>query len=581
MEGRTGAGVVFSLFLVGLSACGSPASGSAGGAGGDTTSSSSATGGTGGAGGPFVISAYDPNHVIDVALTMAPADWDALRHEANDLEAILGGDCLAGPKASVYDYYPAAVTIDGQEFPQIDVRKKGFIGSLSVGRPSLKLKLDAHDTTAHFFEASKITLNNVKQDSSLIRTCLAFETFAAVGVPAARCTFAHVTVNGSDLGVYANLESLGNDELAERFGDGTGNLYEGVVSDFRPDWEDTYEKKSNTADPDRSDLQALTDALQAPDAELLAKVEPLVDMDAFLSFWATESLIESWDGYTNGQNNHLAYHDPATGKLFFLPWGPDGTFGSDGGIPTAGRPLSVYATSELPRRLYGLPEVRAQYRTRVLDLVDKTLVSGPTLAEIDRMEALLAPLADKGDGAWKDQVELVRQWVKDRPSALEAELAAGPADYTFTPAGNPCLVSTGAVSGTFKTTMGTLEKNNPFGTGSGAVHFDLNAMPVDAGVVGAAAGMNGAQPTLLVLGALPGGKLAILVFLVDPTVLVPGDAPLDLQSVFGVYGTTNAQNEFQSLGWLDNGSVHFDKGGLNANDEIAGTFTTDVFTPAP
>lgn len=579
LQRMTGWVAVLSLLWMGTTGCGSPDSNSAGGGGAATTSS--AGGGAGGTGGAAPTSAYDPAHIIEVEVTMDPADWDKLRFEKNDFQTLQVGDCLAGPKPSPYNYYPAQATVDGQVFDKIDVRKKGFLGSLSVSRPSLKLKLDSYDPAAHFFEAVKLTLNNGKQDDSRIRTCLAFEAFADAGVPAPRCSFAHVTVNGNDLGVYSNVESIDDSALGSLFGDATGNLYEGVISDFRADWEDTYEKKTNQADPDRSDLQALTNALLAPDAELLASVEPLVDVESFLTFWAAEGMLNSWDGYTGGQNNHFVYHDPATGKLQFIPWSPDATFSPDNPF-SSGAPLSVMATSALPNRLYGLPDVRDKYRTRLLDLVDKTFTKGRLATEVDRMEALLAPFLDKGDGVWKGEVDGVRQFVKDRPGALQAEVAGGPVDYPFPVAGIPCSVLAGTISGTFSTKMGTLEKNNPFGTGDGTVHVDLNGMPIDTGNTGSAAGMNLGYLTIIVVGFLPTSDFAIVSLQIDPSVVkAPADIPIDSQQLVGVYGTVGGNDDFQLLAWLDGGTVHLEKAGLNADDEIVGTFTSDAFGPQP
>ena len=71
----------------------------------------------------------------------------------------------------------------------------------------------------------RFTLNNAKQDPSLIRQCLGFALFAQAGVPAPRCNFAHVTVNGHDLGIYANVEEVRKPMLARHFADDDGNLY--------------------------------------------------------------------------------------------------------------------------------------------------------------------------------------------------------------------------------------------------------------------------------------------------------------------------------------------------------------------
>ena len=50
----------------------------------------------------------------------------------------------------------------------------------------------------------RMTLNNARQDPSYINQCLGYQLFAAAGVPAPRCSFATVTVNGEQLGIYAH-----------------------------------------------------------------------------------------------------------------------------------------------------------------------------------------------------------------------------------------------------------------------------------------------------------------------------------------------------------------------------------------
>lgn len=570
---------VFLLALFGASACGPSGSDTTSGGGG---AGAGGAGGSGGSGGAAPATAFDPEHVLEVAITMAPADWDALRFQANDLEKLLGGDCLAGPKDSVFSYFHAAVSIDGQEYPDVGVRKKGFVGSLSVSRPSLKIKLDEYVPGGSFFDMDRLTLNNMKQDDSRVRTCLALERYAAAGVPASRCSFAHVTVNGQDLGVYANIESAEKFMLRRHFDDDDGNLYEGAMSDFRPEWVNTYEKKTNESDPDRSDLQALTDALQAPDAELLAQVEPLVDVDAFLTYWAMESILASWDGYTGGQNNHLVYHDPTTGKMFFLPWSPDATFEPDNPFASGDLPQSVYAASALPNRLYALPEIRQKYRERLLALLDQVMSPDAVMADIDRMEAVISPFVTGDQAAWKAEVDAVRGFVTNRAAALQAEVADGPVDYSYPMSDSPCIEVVGSATGSFSTTMGTLALENPFGTGDGALSLDVFGMAGDALNVGAAAGPDSGAITVTVVAAMPGGKFAVVVFLIDPSVLQKGaDLPIDPQQAFGILGGVGSNQEFTLLGFLNNGTLHLDEAGLKDGDALAGTFTADVLGKMP
>jgi len=138
-----------------------------------------------------------------------------------------------------------------------------------------------------FYGRKSLTLNNAKQDPALIKQCLAYQVFAKAGVPASRCNFARVRVNGRDLGFYVNVEAV----TSRCFGALLRRRRQPVrrrALDFRPAWSLTFDKKTNDSDPDRSDLDAVSAALALPDAEMLAALDPLVDIEEFLDYWAAE-----------------------------------------------------------------------------------------------------------------------------------------------------------------------------------------------------------------------------------------------------------------------------------------------------
>ena len=146
------------------------------------------------------------------------------------------------------------------------------------------------------------------------------------GLPAPRCNFARVEVNGKDYGVYAHVDSIKKPFLADRFSSDEGNLYEATVSDFRTIFRGTWEKKTNTKEDDWSDLDAAVDALKAEDEALIPVLEKVFDLEQFYTFWASEVLIGHWDGYAGNLNNTYLYADPADGRFRFIPWGVDSAF---------------------------------------------------------------------------------------------------------------------------------------------------------------------------------------------------------------------------------------------------------------
>jgi len=85
--------------------------------------------------------------VLEVSIEIAEEDWDTLRHQTRtfeDLMAEIEKYQLSRPFASIYDWFSATVTIDGETHTDVGVRKKGFLGSQSDTKPSLKLRYDKY-----------------------------------------------------------------------------------------------------------------------------------------------------------------------------------------------------------------------------------------------------------------------------------------------------------------------------------------------------------------------------------------------------------------------------------------------------
>jgi spore coat protein CotH len=531
--------------------------------------------------------AFAVDRVLAVDIEMAPEDWDALRAQGNDVFSLLGPACQDAPPERGFTWFTADVTIDGEALPSVAVRKKGFFGSLSLSRPSFKLDLDRNVDDREWRGLEKLTLNNNQQDGSALRTCVAYSVFRAAGVPAPRCSFARVSVNGEDLGVYSNVESVTPRMLERWFDDGKGSLYEGTASDVRPGWSATYEQKNDDLVGDRSDLDDLTAAIEAAsDADLLAAVSARVDVDGFMTFWAAENLIGHWDSYSNTANNHFLYREPGGDQFHFLPWGPDQAFlPADRFAPAPEtRPRSVSANGWVAHRLYALPEVRERYVDTMVALLEDVWDEAALLGEVDRMAALVGPLA--ADPVQYDvEVEKVRSFIRDRRAQIEPELEAGGADWEIGPRASPCLELGGSLAGSFATTWGTTAVGNPFGTGTGTLVLTVDGVETEAMPVGAAAGLDtdfglGRRQMIQVGGILPDGARALL-FLVAPEVYRPGaDVPLDWQSAFAVL----ARIEGTALiidGLLANGAVHLDEAGDAEKAEVTGTFSSELLRAQP
>ncbi len=521
---------------------------------------------------------FDPERLLDIQIELEPADWDLLRNQHHDFFGYMLDDCPSGPPERPYEYVRATLTVDGEVIEDVAVRKKGFLGSINSQRPSLKISFDEFVDGRRFHGLRRMTLNNNQQDPSQIDACLSYHVFREVGVAAPRCNFARVTVNGEYLGIYSHVESIKRPFLERSFGSDEGNLYEGALADFLPEWVDNYEEKAGN-DGDRSDLQAMVDALTVPDDELLDALDPILDVDAFLTFWATEVLVGHWDGYNGNRNNHYIYREPSTGQFYFIPWGPDSCFGERSPFLAFEPPPSVWAVNQLSRRLYAHPETHSRYQERMQMLLDTAWDEEALLAEIDRVEALLEPHLQLPEGVFGEDLELVRGFVSSQRSRIEADLAEDPRwDYPMQ--SDYCLEVAGTVSGTFSSSFGTFPGDNPFSVGTGAFELDLGGAIESLSPVGSAVGYDEdpmhLRVAVSVVGFREDGSLLIVHMTIYPE-LFDAPAVLDVNAyeVFGALLVMIIGSEPQLIAFT-RGTLVLDEVGRNVGDRVSGGYELEI-----
>jgi hypothetical protein len=113
------------------------------------------------------------------------------------------------------------------------------------------------------------------------------------------------------------------------------------------------------------------------------------------------------------------------------------------------------------------------------------------LSELDRMNALINPFLFDEERARRDeQVAITRAFIEGRRVALDADIASAIASWDE-PFRQPfCQAPAGSVDITFSTTFGTWVTADTFTTGTGTFAGTLNGAPLNATLVGAAAGID-------------------------------------------------------------------------------------------
>ncbi|MCA9527236.1 MAG: CotH kinase family protein, partial [Myxococcales bacterium] len=473
----------------------------------------------------------------------------------------------------------ATVTIDGERFEGVGIRKKGFLGSLSDTRPSIKVHFEKFGAQARFRGLERMTFNNNRQDNSQMRQCVAYQAFAAAGVPAPRCSLAHVSVNGQSLGVYSHIESMKKAFVRRHFEDDEGPFFEGQFSDFRDGWLGTFAQKTNEDMPQPAAIEDLTAILQLPDDELFAALGARVDLANFYRFWTMEAVTSHWDGYSGNANNYYFYDDPTTGRVFFMPWGTDGTFQrSPFG---AGAAASVQIAGLLNRRLYLHPEGGAIY-VRALRESLAAFDEAALLARMDQIAALVRPaLHAEQAGGFDRAVADLRTYIGAQRQRITAEIANGPARVGGQLRAPFCQPQVGELDLRFDTTWGTYP-GDPFAAGTGALVGTLNGMPIAGGPVGSQAGTEPAgadRGQAIVLGAITQGQNRLQVRVrIEPAVLGEAELAVD-DNLVSVVLQQVAFGRTTNVGLGYRGTLTFEQQGDAPGAPVVGRVVVDLMRP--
>ncbi len=128
------------------------------------------------------------------------------------------------------EYVVCTVSIDNNTYKNVAIRAKGNtsltqVQSYGNDRYSFKIEFDHYDSSQTYFGLDKLCLNNIIQDNTYMKDYLAYQMMGAFGVAASLCSYAYITVNGEDWGLYLAVEGIENSFLQRNYGRDYGSLY--------------------------------------------------------------------------------------------------------------------------------------------------------------------------------------------------------------------------------------------------------------------------------------------------------------------------------------------------------------------
>lgn len=127
-------------------------------------------------------------------------------------------------------YYNCAVVIDNESYKNVAIRGKGNtsltrVDSYGNNRYSFKIEFDHYDSKNTYYGLDKLCLNNIIQDNTYMKDYLTYRMMSETGVASPLCSFAYITVNGEDWGLYLAVEGVEESFLERNYGSDYGELY--------------------------------------------------------------------------------------------------------------------------------------------------------------------------------------------------------------------------------------------------------------------------------------------------------------------------------------------------------------------
>lgn len=175
---------------------------------------------------------FDTSYVHSIDIVMD--DWDSFIEDCENEE-----------------YSACTAVIDGESYKNIAIRAKGNtslsqVSNYGSDRYSFKLEFDHYNDSTTYHGLDKLCLNNIIQDNTYMKDYLCYTMMNYAGASSPLCSYAYITVNGEDWGLYLAVEAV-EDSFLERNYSSTGNLY-------KPDSMSMGGGRGNGKDFDRDDF---------------------------------------------------------------------------------------------------------------------------------------------------------------------------------------------------------------------------------------------------------------------------------------------------------------------------------------
>jgi hypothetical protein len=355
---------------------------------------------------PSYAGLYNPLNVFNLHFEMDPLDWAAVQADTTlDLEK------------------PAWLYADGESKMLVAIRRKTLYNN--GNKFGLKIDINEYFDENTWHGVKKMSLESDAED--VISEGLAWymhrqaATLPGDNYRPGLAAWVNVSMNGENIGVYANVEQVDKRFLRNRDLWTSGETWLYKQGDIGPP--DLEEGPSATSPTKAALNYSPFSGATAPPAGYEQQLETLIDMKGMLTLGAVNAFTTNEDElFTKGKNVWFADFDE--GERLYFPWDLDSVF------KTTNHP--IYGTkTAYQTRIVNNPHFRVQYNQIMLDLLNGPMSDTELNSFLDALESELTPwlLADPNGDVPNPAARFddLRSWITARRlnvlSQVQADMA--------------------------------------------------------------------------------------------------------------------------------------------------------------
>lgn len=302
-------------------------------------------------------------------------------------------------------------------------------GSRSAFPPGIRVSFPADD---QWKGVQNINLNSQHTHSQVLGAAI----HQVMGFPAARATAVTLTMSGEDwtrstlpqFGHYSCNEVLDGDYIDTHFPtESIGNLYRGVGQanlndrgDKASNYRTYYRKRNNGSKDDYSDVIRLCKVLDrendttVSDAQFLAEVKQIVDVDQWMRYFALDTLLCNLEGgFPSGRGDDYAMFRGGDGRFRLVPYDLDSILGRGQPGEELTKSIFDYGNTRGLRRLFKHPEVVRTYFGHIRNFI-----------ETNYRPEVLNRIIDDVLGGWvpRPEIEEIKAFIPRRIAAVQSQI---------------------------------------------------------------------------------------------------------------------------------------------------------------